>query len=90
MSHQANYTHLVLGPGDCAIRHGLLERDHAADVTTHEVSLQTVDRRCPGAGGVIFRQGRHREVSASSVKLFWGKLEVRSLCVSPGSLPPAA
>lgn len=39
MSHQANYTHLVLGLGDCAVRHGLLERDHAADVTTDEVSL---------------------------------------------------
>lgn len=88
MSHQANHTHLVLGLGGGAVRHDLLDGDHAAVMTTNEGSLQTVGQsqgthvQTEQAGGTIS--------SASSVKFLWGKLEVRSHCAPPSPPPPAA
>ena len=53
MSHQANSTHLVLGLGDGAVRHDLLDGDHAAVMTTDEVSLEKWTR----VRGLTFRVG---------------------------------
>ena len=54
MSHQANSTHLVLGLGDGAVRHDLLDGDHADVMTTDEVSLEKWTR----VRGLTFRQSR--------------------------------